>query len=85
MDERLKENELFQTAHIMILICYTTFATVLIGETLLPGWETWAFVLIANADRGMLFITYAGMEQDEITQIRKFVSERAEFDHIYLV
>ncbi|MBR1875643.1 MAG: response regulator [Lachnospiraceae bacterium] len=46
MDERLKENELFQTAHIMILICYTIFATILIGESLLLGWETWALVLI---------------------------------------
>ena len=47
VDERLKENELFQTAHIMILICYTIFATILIGESLLLGWERWTLVLIA--------------------------------------
>ncbi len=47
MDERLKENELFQTAHIMILICYTIFASILIAESILLGWEGWALVLIA--------------------------------------
>ena len=48
MDERLKENELFQTSHIMILTCYTMFASILIGESFLLGWESWALILIVT-------------------------------------
>ncbi|MBO6113270.1 MAG: DegV family EDD domain-containing protein [Lachnospiraceae bacterium] len=38
-----------------------------------------------NADKGTLFITYAGMEADEILRIRKLVSSRVKFDNIYMV
>ncbi len=47
MDDRLKENELLQTAHVMILICYTMLSGILIGEAVLLGWEPWALILIA--------------------------------------
>ena len=38
-----------------------------------------------TADKGILFITYAGMEQDEISRIGRLVSGSVRFDHIYLV
>ncbi len=46
MNDNLKNNELFQTAHIMILICYTILSVTLIAESLLLGWEKWAIILI---------------------------------------
>lgn len=38
-----------------------------------------------TADKGILFITYAGMEQDEVARIGRLVSGSVRFDHIYLV
>ncbi|MBQ7679335.1 MAG: response regulator [Butyrivibrio sp.] len=46
MNENLKQNDLFNASHMVILICYTIFSTILIGESLLLGWERWAVVLI---------------------------------------
>ena len=46
MNEELRKNELFQTAHIMILVCYTLVSIILIGEAILLGWESWALILI---------------------------------------
>ena len=46
MLKKTMHNEIFQTAHLMILLSYTLFATVLIGESLLLGWEKWALMLI---------------------------------------
>ena len=40
------QNEVFQTAHLMILLSFTLFAAVLIGESILLGWEQWALMLI---------------------------------------
>lgn len=45
----IEQNELFRTSHLTILICYTVFSLVLIGESLLLGWEGWALVLITAA------------------------------------
>ena len=36
----------------MILMCYTIFSVVLIGESLLLGWERWALILVVC---GMIF------------------------------
>ncbi|MCR5789254.1 MAG: response regulator [Lachnospiraceae bacterium] len=47
MNSYLKKNDLFQAAHIMILACYTIFSVILIGESLLMGWEIWALFVIA--------------------------------------
>ena len=40
------DKDLFQTSHLTILVSYTIFATVLIAESLLLGWEKWALLLI---------------------------------------
>ncbi len=46
-EHNIEKNELFKTAHMMILIAYTIFSIILIGESLLLLWEKWALVLIA--------------------------------------
>ncbi|MCR5674729.1 MAG: response regulator [Lachnospiraceae bacterium] len=46
MNDR-KSNALFQASHLMILVSYTLFSAILIGESLLLGWETWALLPIA--------------------------------------
>lgn len=40
------DKDLFQASHLTILVSYTIFATVLIAESLLLGWEKWALLLI---------------------------------------
>ncbi len=47
MREDLGRNELFQTAHLMILIVYTLFSVALMTVTVLLEWETWALIPIA--------------------------------------
>lgn len=46
MDQKLRNNEMFRTSHLMILISYTIFSVILIGESLLLGWEIWALMLL---------------------------------------
>ncbi|MBO4426254.1 MAG: response regulator [Clostridiales bacterium] len=41
------DKELFQTSHLTILVSYTIFATILIVESLLLGWELWPLLIIA--------------------------------------
>ena len=43
---RTTENDLFESSHLTILISYTVFATILVIESLLLGWERWALLLI---------------------------------------
>ncbi len=52
MNQKIRKNELFQASHLMILMCYTIFSVVLIGESLLLGWERWALILVVC---GMIF------------------------------
>ena len=49
MNENLRNNELFRTSHIVILISYTISCVFLIGESLLLDWEKWAIILIVIA------------------------------------
>ncbi|PWJ68685.1 signal transduction histidine kinase [Ruminococcaceae bacterium R-25] len=44
----INDRELFQTSHLTILISYTIFATILVVESLLLGWEKWALILIVG-------------------------------------
>lgn len=45
---KTRENEdLFESSHLIILVCYTVFSAILITESLLLGWERWALILIA--------------------------------------
>ena len=41
------DKDLFQTSHLTILVSYTIFATILIVESLLLGWEIWPLLIIA--------------------------------------
>ncbi len=47
MEEKLRNNELFKTSHVMILISYTIFSIVLMVDTVLLSWEKWAIVIVA--------------------------------------
>ena len=42
------DKDLFQSSHLTILISYTIFATILVVESLLLGWEKWALILIVG-------------------------------------
>ena len=46
MDRTIEKNELFKTSHMMILVAYTIFSVILIGESLLMSWEKWAIIPI---------------------------------------
>ncbi len=41
------DNDLFQSSHLTILVSYTIFAAILVAESILLGWETWALIVIA--------------------------------------
>lgn len=47
MSSNSENNELFQGSQLMLLISYTIFSVILIGESLLMGWEIWALFPIA--------------------------------------
>lgn len=49
MKEKIEKNELFQASHLTILISFTIFSLILIGEALLLSWEKWALLLISIA------------------------------------
>ena len=49
MSNNLKDNELFNTSHLMILVAYSLLSLALIAESLLMGWETWMVFVIAGA------------------------------------
>lgn len=42
----MNDQEKQRAAHLLILLCYTIFSCVLIGESLLLGWEMWVVVLL---------------------------------------
>lgn len=45
--KNIKEgNELFLSSHLMMILTYTIFSVILIGETFVMNWEKWAVVLI---------------------------------------
>lgn len=43
---KINENDLFQSSHLTILVSYTIFAAILVAESFLLGWESWAVLLI---------------------------------------
>ncbi|MBR0132648.1 MAG: response regulator [Lachnospiraceae bacterium] len=49
MDNRLGKNELFEASHLALLVTYTLFSMIRIGESLLMKWEDWAVFLIIVA------------------------------------
>jgi len=46
MSNLKEQGDLFESAHLTILVCYTIFASILVIESLLLGWEKWALILI---------------------------------------
>ena len=42
------KNDLFNSSHLTLLVSYTIFATILIVESFLMGWELWALLLVAG-------------------------------------
>ena len=46
MNQRNEENDVFKASHMTILISYTFFSAILIGESFLMDWEKWAIILI---------------------------------------
>ena len=40
-------NDIFKSSHLTVLISYAIFSAVLIGESLIMGWEFWMILLIA--------------------------------------
>ncbi|MCR5098631.1 MAG: response regulator [Lachnospiraceae bacterium] len=46
MEENRQKIEMFRVSHILILVIYTFFSIVLIGESILLGWELWAIPLV---------------------------------------
>ena len=48
-EHNIEKNELFNTSHIMILLAYTIFSIILMGESLLMSWEKWALIVICVA------------------------------------
>ena len=49
MKNKVERNDLFQSAHLMMLISFTIFSAILIAESILLSWEMWAVVLIVVA------------------------------------
>ncbi|MBP3237985.1 MAG: response regulator [Lachnospiraceae bacterium] len=49
MDNKLEKTELFEASHLTLLLTYTVFSVILIGESILMSWEDWAVFLIIVA------------------------------------
>ena len=49
MNEYLRDNEMFNTSHLIILMAYSLLSLALMAESLLMGWETWMVFVIAGA------------------------------------
>ena len=57
MNRDLGKLDLFESSHMIILLSYTFFATILIGETLLMSWEKW-IILYALFGLGISWIMH---------------------------
>ena len=44
----IKNDDLFQSSHLTLLVSYTIFATILVVESILMGWELWALLLVVG-------------------------------------
>ena len=47
MPRSTDSSDLFKSSHLMLLVSFTIFATVLVVETILMGWESWVIIPIA--------------------------------------
>ena len=48
MSKKKEYIDLFESSHLTILVSYTVFASILVAESLLLGWEKWALLLIVT-------------------------------------
>jgi len=46
MSKKRIKSDLFETSHLIILVTFTVLSVVLIGESILMGWEKWVLILI---------------------------------------
>ncbi|MCR4604774.1 MAG: response regulator [Eubacterium sp.] len=49
MNKKIDNNEIFEHAHMVILISFTLFSIALICESILMKWEVWAIILVIAA------------------------------------
>lgn len=49
-NEEKRRKDFFGASHLIILVCYTIMSFVLVGESFLLGWETWALILLVAAN-----------------------------------
>ena len=65
-----EKNELFQSSHLMLLITYTAFTVILIGESFLMGWEKWVLLLISIA---VIICWTLHFRQDTPSSVRLYI------------
>ncbi|MEE3468155.1 MAG: response regulator [Eubacterium sp.] len=68
MKEKIHQNDIFQTAHTVILVSYSLFSVALIAESFLMGWELWA-VLVAAAGLITSWVLHIGQLVSEGTRL----------------
>ena len=56
MNKNIGENSIFKISHLLILITFSLFMAMFIGETLLMGWEIWMIFIIIGSVSGCWFI-----------------------------
>lgn len=73
--KQVEKNDLFQAAHLMILMSFTIFSAILIGEVFLMEWETWPIVpiIIGNAVSWTLHIQQRNSDQFRIWVYAGFI------------
>ena len=73
--KQIEKNDLFQTAQLSILLIYTIFSGLLIGESFLMGWEPWPLVpiVIGNGVAWMLHIQQRMTDEHRIQVITVFI------------
>ena len=49
MRQKSKKKDYFESSHLTVISCFTIFAAILAGESLLLSWESWALIPIAGA------------------------------------
>ena len=59
-------NELFMSSHLMMILTYTIFSIILIGEIFVMSWEKWAIVLIAAGVLTAWYIHFSQIGNDHL-------------------
>ncbi len=65
-----EKNELFMSSHMMMILSYTIFSIILIGETFVMNWEKWAVFLIIG---GVVASWYMHIRQIGSDQLRPWI------------